>query len=144
MDPFKQMTDWKKNMDHFFGENFWNEFEGIMKPNIPQINMYQTDNEILCIVNMPGLKNLNQIDIYVNYTTLELRGNINLEHAHGTVIKEEILQGVFDRKIDLPFPVRADKMDATYKNGLVFIQLHRLISETSNLNKVDIKLLEDE
>ncbi len=131
-------------MDHFFGENFWNEFEGIMKPNIPQINMYQTDNEILCIVNMPGLKNLNQIDIYVNYTTLELRGNINLEHAHGTVIKEEILQGVFDRKIDLPFPVRADKMDATYKNGLVFIQLHRLISETSNLNKVDIKLLEDE
>ncbi|WP_331279687.1 Hsp20/alpha crystallin family protein [Oceanobacillus salinisoli] len=144
LDPFKQMTDWKKNMDHFFGENFWNEFEGIMKPNIPQINMYQTDNEILCIVNMPGLKNLNQIDIYVNYTTLELRGNINLEHAHGTVIKEEILQGVFDRKIDLPFPVRADKMDATYKNGLVFIQLHRLISETSNLNKVDIKLLEDE
>ncbi len=143
MDPFKQMSDWKKNMDHFFGENFWKDFEGMIKPNIPQINMYQTENEILCIVNVPGLKDLNQMDIYVNYATLELKGSIDLENAHGTVVKEEILQGVFDRKITLPFPVRADKISATYKNGLVFIQLHRFIDESSRRNKVEIQPLED-
>ncbi|WP_085993316.1 Hsp20/alpha crystallin family protein [Oceanobacillus senegalensis] len=144
MDPFQQMSDWKKNMDHFFGETFWNDFEDIIKPNIPQINMYQTDNEILCIVNMPGLQDINQIDIYVNYASLELKGNIDIEHAHGIVVKEEILQGIFDREISLPFPVRADKIDATYKNGLVYIQLHRLISKKSQRNKVDVRLLEDE
>ncbi|RKQ34604.1 Hsp20/alpha crystallin family protein [Oceanobacillus halophilus] len=144
MDPFQQMTDWKKNMDHFFGENFWNEFEGIIKPNIPQINMYQTDHEILCMVNMPGMQNLNQLDIFVNYTTLELKGNIDLEQANGTVIKEEILQGVFNREINLPFPVRADKINATYRNGLVFIQLHRLISDKSKKNKVEVQFMEDE
>lgn len=144
MDPFKQMTDWTKNMDQFFGENFWNDFENLIKPTIPQINMYQTDNEVLCIVNIPGLTSINQIDIFVNYTTLELRGHIDLDFKLGTVYKEEIQQGVFDRKITLPFPVRSDKITANYKSGLVFIQLHRFISEVSDRNKVDIKFLEDE
>jgi len=144
MDPFKQMGDWRKNMDNFFGENFWNEFDGIMKPTIPQINMYQSEHEVMCIVNIPGLNDLNQLDIYVDYTTLELRGTIDLEHASGTVVKQEILQGVFERKLSLPFPVRADKIKATYKNGLVFIQLHRLISDTSRRNKINVRLLEDD
>ncbi|PAV28020.1 heat-shock protein Hsp20 [Virgibacillus profundi] len=144
MDPFKQMGDWKKNLDQFFGENFWSEFDDIIKPNIPQINMYQSDHEVMCIVNMPGLDDLYQIDIYVDHATLELKGTIDIHHSGGTAIKEEILQGVFEREISLPFPVRADKIKATYRNGLVYIQLHRLISETSRRNKVNVHLLKDE
>lgn len=144
MDPFKQMGDWKKNMDHFFSDNFWNEFEGVIKPNIPQINIYQSDHELLCIVSMPGLDDLYQIDIYVDFATPELKGTIDIDHGGGTVTQEEILQGVFERSISLPFPVRADKMKATYKNGLVYIQLHRLISDSSQKNKVHVQLLENE
>ncbi|RDW20191.1 Hsp20/alpha crystallin family protein [Oceanobacillus arenosus] len=143
MDPFKQMGEWRKNLDNFFGDNFWNEFDGIIKPTIPQVNMYHTENEMMCIVNVPGLNDLDQLNIYIDYATLELRGTIDLEHVSGNVFKEEILQGVFEREISLPFPVRADKIKATYKNGLVFIQLHRLISETSRRNKVNVRLLED-
>ncbi|API94171.1 hypothetical protein J32TS6_32400 [Virgibacillus pantothenticus] len=143
MDPFQQMADWKKNMDHFFGDSFWNEFEGLIKPTIPQINIYQTDHELFCIVNIPGLHDLDKLDIYVDYATLELRGSIDIDHSHGTVVKEEILYGVFERKITLPFPVRADKIKATYKHGLVYIQLHRLISETSRKNRIHVHVLED-
>ncbi|MCC2250315.1 Hsp20/alpha crystallin family protein [Virgibacillus sp. AGTR] len=143
MDPFQQMTDWKKNMDHFFGENFWNEFEGIIKPTIPQINLYQTDHELFCVANIPGLVDLDKLDVYVDYSTLELRGTIDIDNSFSIKIKEEILQGVFERRISLPFPVRSDKIKATYKNGLVFIQLHRLISETSRKNRVNVHVLED-
>ncbi|MCG3419770.1 Hsp20/alpha crystallin family protein [Oceanobacillus jordanicus] len=144
MDPFKQMGDWKKNMDQFFGDNFWDEFEGIIKPNIPQINLYQTEHELFCVLNIPGLHDLEKIDIYADMATLELRGVIDLEFGGGQVIKEEILQGAFERQISLPFPVRSDKITATYRNGLVYIRLHRLISETSNKRRVNVKLLEDE
>ncbi|MGY0694778.1 Hsp20/alpha crystallin family protein [Virgibacillus sp. FSP13] len=143
MDPFSQMTDWKKNMDSFFGENFWNEFEGIIKPIIPQINMYQTENEIMCIISIPGLTDLNKVDIYVDYTKLDINGVIDISQNGGTVIKEEILQGVFDRTINLPFPVRSDKMEARYKDGLVFLQLHRLFSDASSKHRVAVKLLEE-
>lgn len=143
MDPFQQMSDWKRNMDHFFGEQFWDQFEGILKPTIPQINLYQTDNEILCIASIPGLRNLEKIDIYVDYTTLELRGAIDIGLQSGTIVKEEILQGVFERTISLPFPVRSDKIKATYNNGLLIIQLHRYISESSRKNRVKIETLAD-
>ncbi|WP_047983107.1 Hsp20/alpha crystallin family protein [Ornithinibacillus californiensis] len=144
MDPFQQMSDWKRNMDHFFGEQFWDQFEGILKPTIPQINIYQTDNEILCIANIPGLSDLDKVDIYVDYATLELRGTIDIGHSGGTVVKEEILQGVFERSITLPFPVRSDRIKATYNNGLLYIQLHRLISESSRKSRVQVELLKDE
>jgi HSP20 family protein len=144
MDPFQQMTDWKRNLDHFFGEQFWDQFEGILKPTIPQINLYQTDNEILCIASIPGLADLEKVDIYVDYSTLELRGTIDIGNSSGTVVKEEILQGVFERSISLPFPVRSDKIKATYNNGLLYIQLHRFISESSRKNRVKVELLQDE
>ncbi|MEN2768112.1 Hsp20/alpha crystallin family protein [Ornithinibacillus xuwenensis] len=144
MDPFQQMTDWKRNMDHFFGEQFWDQFEGVLKPTIPQINLYQTDHELLCIANIPGLTNLDKIDIYVDYATLELRGTIDIGHRGGTIVKEEILQGVFERNIQLPFPVRQDKIKATYRNGLVYIQLHRLVSNSGHKNRVTVEQLEDE
>ncbi|GGB50211.1 Hsp20 family protein [Virgibacillus dakarensis] len=143
MDPFKQMADWKKNMDTFFGENFWNEFEGIIKPTIPQINMYQTENEVTCLISIPGLTDLNKVDIYVDYTVLEINGVIDVNHSGGTVLNEEILQGVFERKINLPFPVRSDKIKASYRDGIVFIQLYRLISNTSSKHRVPVKLLAD-
>lgn len=139
MDPFKNMQDWKKNLDSFFGDDFWGEFDGILKPQIPQINIYQSDNELLCIINAPGIDDLNKIDIYVDYTQLEIKGVIHLDVKAGKIINEEILQGAFERKIDLPFPVRGDKINATYGNGLVFIQLHRLISQKSNKYKVKIR-----
>ncbi|MFD1360870.1 Hsp20/alpha crystallin family protein [Lentibacillus salinarum] len=141
MDPFKQMTDWRKNMDHFFGENFWNEFENIIKPTIPQINIYQYDHELICMASIPGLTDLNKVDIFVDHATLELKGVIDIAYSGGTVVKEEILQGVFDRRITLPFPVRQDKINATYQNGLIVIQLHRLISDENSRSKAHIRLM---
>ncbi|GGA75632.1 Hsp20/alpha crystallin family protein [Ornithinibacillus halotolerans] len=143
MDPFKQMSEWKRNMDHFFGEDFWGQFEGILKPTIPQINLYQTDNEILCIASIPGLTDLDKIDIFVNYTQLELRGTIDIGYSGGTVVSEEILQGVFERTVTLPFPVRSDKIKATYSHGLLYIQLHRFISDSSQKHRIKVELLKD-
>src|SRR5699024_9760689 len=143
MDPFKQMADWRKNMDHFFGDNFWNEFENIIKPTIPQINIYQHEHELLCIASIPGLTDLKKIEIFVDHTTLELKGAIDIGYSDGTVVKEEILQGVFERSITLPYPVRQDKIKATYQNGLLIIHLHRLSSDESSRNKVSIQLMDD-
>ncbi|WP_284141354.1 MULTISPECIES: Hsp20/alpha crystallin family protein [unclassified Virgibacillus] len=144
MDPFQQMNDWKKSMDHFFSDSFWNQFEGIVKPTIPQFNMYQSDHELYCIVSIPGLESIDHIDIYVDYATLELRGAIEISPHGEKAVKEEIMQGVFERSIQLPFPVRADKISATYRDGLVHIKLHRLISDSSRRNKVNVRLLDDE
>ncbi|MDY0406624.1 Hsp20/alpha crystallin family protein [Virgibacillus sp. 179-BFC.A HS] len=131
-------------MDQFFGDNFWKQFDGLIKTSIPLINMYQTDNEIFIIINVPGMDNIDNMNVYVDYATLELKGEINLGLGKDTAIINEITEGSFERKIHLPYPVRSDKIKATYKNGLVYIKLHRLISETGRKNRVNVHLLEDD
>lgn len=37
-------------MVHLFDDQFWNEFENVIKPTIPRINIYQYDHELICIV----------------------------------------------------------------------------------------------
>ncbi|WP_186579027.1 Hsp20/alpha crystallin family protein [Aquibacillus kalidii] len=144
MDPFRNMGEWKQNMDHFFGESFWGEFEDVLKPPVPQVNLYQFDNELLCYVNLPGVKDLEKVDVFVDYATLELRGVIDIQHHGGQVIKDEIIQGSFERKLELPYPVRKDKITATYQQGLLVLQLHRLVTESQSKNKLTIQNLEEQ
>ncbi|WP_077624252.1 Hsp20/alpha crystallin family protein [Sediminibacillus massiliensis] len=143
MDPFKNMSDWKRNMDSFFGDNFWNEFEGILKPQLPQVNLYKKDKEIICIASIPGLRDLNNIEVFVFESTLEIKGDIKISEPGTQLLQEEILQGSFERKIDLPYAVRDDKIEAAYQRGLLVIRLHRLITSENKTNKIAIKDLED-
>ena len=144
MDPFSNMGEWKKNMDSFFGESFWSEFDHVLKPPVPQINLYQFENDLICYVNLPGVKDLEKIDVYVDYASLHLKGMIDLANQGGQVLKEEILHGVFERKVDLPFPVRKDKISATYQHGLLVLQLPRMVSDGRKQNRLSIRNLEDE
>ncbi|WP_173917440.1 Hsp20/alpha crystallin family protein [Halobacillus sp. Marseille-Q1614] len=141
MNPFE---DWKQNLDRFFGQDFWGDFEGLMAPSIPHMNIYQYDNELLCMVNIPGMNHPKNVDVLVNHATLTIKGTININHRGGHQIKSEIATGAFERSIDLPFPVRSDKIEATYKHGLLIIQLHRFISESTNPKPIKIRHLEDE
>ncbi|MFC7322645.1 Hsp20/alpha crystallin family protein [Halobacillus campisalis] len=140
----KHFDDWKKNLDHFFGQDFWGEFEGLMKPSIPQMNIYQYDNELLCIANIPGMNHPKNVDVLVDHSSLIIKGSVDLNHRGGHQLMSEIAVGAFERSIDLPFPVRSDKMEATYKHGLLIIQLYRLISDSTNQKPIKIRHLEDE
>ncbi|WP_181347923.1 Hsp20/alpha crystallin family protein [Thalassobacillus sp. CUG 92003] len=138
-----QFHDWKNNLDRFFGQDFWNEFEGVIKPPIPAMNMYQYDNEVLCIFDIPGLDDAKKVDVYVEHASLTVKGMVEIDHRGGQQIKSELPQGVFERTITLPFAVRSDKIQATYRNGLLTIQLYRWISDKSKSQRVPIRYLED-
>ncbi|SEH88409.1 HSP20 family protein [Halobacillus karajensis] len=139
-----QFNDWKNNLERFFGQDFWGDFEGIMKPAIPAINLYQYDNELLCFVNIPGMNHPKNVDVLVDHSTLTLTGKIEINHRGGHQIKSEIADGAFERSIELPFPVRHDKVEATYKHGLLIVQMHRYISDSTRQRPITIRHLEDE
>ncbi|MGP4040867.1 Hsp20/alpha crystallin family protein [Gracilibacillus sp. D59] len=143
MDPFQHMHDWKNNLDQFFGGNFWDDFEHMIKPPIPAVNMYELDNEIIVYVNLPGIKDRKQVKVFVNYDVLELKGTLFPVQQSGKLIKQEILQGEFSRQIDLPFPVREDRITAGLKQGLMTIHLHRLVNDKRKKHAVDIEEFEE-
>ncbi|WP_102347890.1 Hsp20/alpha crystallin family protein [Bacillus sp. Marseille-P3661] len=144
MDPFKNWHEWRKNLDSFMGEDFLNSFEGIFKYNhFPQVNVYQTENEVLVLASIPGLDDMNNVDVYIDYQAIELKGTINLRYKGFRLTQDELYSGHFERKINLPFPVKDDRVDATYQNGLLIIHLHRLIPDDQHKHRVSIKKIEN-
>ncbi|MCH1624688.1 Hsp20/alpha crystallin family protein [Ferdinandcohnia quinoae] len=138
MDQFKNITEWKNQWDQFFGEEFWNNFEPYFDNSKSQLNIYQAENELLVVLSLPGLARVDDVDIYVQYQTLSVKGKINLNFKGYEIIQEGIIQGKIEREIQLPFAVREDRIDASYKRGLLIIHLHKLIPDETR-KKITVK-----
>ncbi|HHY73745.1 MAG TPA: Hsp20/alpha crystallin family protein [Bacillus bacterium] len=144
MDQFKNWQDWSKSLDSFLGDGFLSNFEGILQYHyFPQVNVYQTENELLVLASIPGLNDINNVDVYIDYQSLELKGDIHLRYKGYTLTQDELFNGHFERKIDLPFPVKDDRVDAVYQNGLLIIHLHRLIPDDMHRQRISVKKIED-
>ncbi len=143
MDPFQHMHDWKNNLDQFFGGNFWDDFEHMIKPPIPAVNMFELENEVIIYVNLPGIKDRKQVKVFVDYDVLQLKGTLFPVQQSGKLIKQEILHGEFSREIDLPFPVREDRITAALKQGLMTIHLHRRVNAKKKKQEIDIEEFEE-
>ncbi len=137
-------NNWKKSMPSFLGEDFFSDFQNLLFDSSgPKINIYESGNEILCVFALPGLK-LEDVDIYAYERTLEVRGTLHVDYNGFRLIQEEIPQGPFKRTIELPYPVRDDKVDASYQRGVLVVHLHRLIRSTKVNKKVNIQNLDEE
>ncbi|WP_209124776.1 Hsp20/alpha crystallin family protein [Alkalihalobacillus sp. BA299] len=142
MNKFNQLQQWKKSLTKFMDDDFWVDFQEMMYENTPKINLYESGNELFCLVALPGLKDVSQIDVYAYKRVLEIKGLIHLRFPNFRLIQEELLHGRFERTIELPYPVRDDKVEATYQNGILYVHLHRLISASEEKKRVNIQHLE--
>ncbi len=143
INQFKGMNDWMKQMDQFFGKDFLGGFEPMLRASQTQVNLYKTENELLVVVSLPGLENVDEVDVYPNHQKLDIKGRINLKFKGFELIEENIFQGHFERTIDLPYPVREDRVDASYHNGLLIIHLHRLIQSEASRKKIAVRKIEE-
>lgn len=76
-----------------------------------------------------------QVDGY----NLHVKGEISIPASGYELIQEEIIQGSFNRTIELPYKVRDDKVNARYEHGLVFIQLYKDVHEDKKARSIKIK-----
>jgi HSP20 family protein len=147
--------EWEKALPNFLGEDFFSSFEQLEKmdpdntsqPKAPastkknisslHVNVYESGHELLCVFKLPGLK-LKEVDIDVYDQTIEVKGSVFVEDNGFRPISKEIFEGPVERKVKLPYPVRSDKIDASYHHGYLFILLHRLIRANAQKPKIYI------
>ncbi|UTR10084.1 Hsp20/alpha crystallin family protein [Evansella sp. LMS18] len=139
-----------KPFKRFFEDDFWGNFDNMFqeleqqkKSQFPRVNIYESGNELICILAMPGVERLEDIHLNVTGNILTVSGSTNLPIRNFQPKQEEIYQGNFNRDIQLPYPVRSDKVNASYKRGLLFVYLHRLLSAMQP-NIITIEDLEKE
>ena len=91
----------------------------------PAINVYAHQDGIVITAELPGVKE-DDLDITVHRDTVTLRGQRpNLPEGARGYHRRERRTGTFGRTFSLPFNVDPDRVEATLRNGILTLILHR-------------------
>ena len=90
----------------------------------PQIDVTETGGEIVVLAEIPGLDE-SSLELVVDNRVLSIRGErVNPRREQDRLYHQlEIPFGRFERAVELPAPVDADRAEATYDRGLLMIAL---------------------
>ncbi len=123
-EPFREMLTLREMMDRMIDEVFERPFPSVFTGQVPAIDMYQTDNEVVVKAALPGVK-ADDVQISVTGDVLTIKGEIKQEEeqkGRSYHIREH-RWGAFERNIILPTTVVADKAKAEFENGILTITL---------------------
>jgi len=90
----------------------------------PSVEMVETDQGLRVSAELPGLEE-KDVELLINDDVLTLRGEKRAETADKERGYSERSYGRFERVIALPFAVEQDKVEASFKNGVLSVTLPR-------------------
>lgn len=101
----------------------------------PRIDIYQTRQEVVAIVEVPGLSSANEVTVNVTPTSLTVSGSLEGRFA---LFKEERFdqnerfRGSFEREVELPHRIKTVQTRARYHNGLLEIRMVKDTRKSKN------------
>ncbi len=100
------------------------------KAEFPPINVWASEKNILVVAEVPGI-NPEDIDLQVCNQTVTLKTKRDLaEPEEGqTFHRRERGHGQFTRSIELPYLVDAEKVNASFSNGILRIEFSRAAAD---------------
>jgi HSP20 family protein len=136
-DPFREVGDLQSEMNRMF-DGFFGRSLGGDRMWAPAVDMHETKDDLVVTVELPGM---NEKDIQLSITgeMLTIKGE-----RHATTQKEEGLYrgerwfGRFERNLTLPYAVQNDKVKASYRDGVLTINLPKAEELKPKAIKIDV------
>jgi HSP20 family protein len=145
----RRFSDVERMFEDWF-QNFWSQpVPNLWRPDFwrlrpmsietPALDVYEEKDDLIVKAEIPGLTK-DEIDITLDGNTLTIKGEKKKEEE----VKEEDYYrcersfGSFLRSIELPLDLKSDKVNATFKNGVLEIRLPK--AETAKKNVVKVKV----
>ncbi|OLO29030.1 hypothetical protein BTR23_16795 [Alkalihalophilus pseudofirmus] len=144
-DPFQHMKQFQHYFDHFFKDDFWENFQNLQinSMNEVKVNLYESGYELVCAIILPGIKSKEDITIYIDEKLIEIEGQMNFNLNGYRSLQEEATAGNFKRTIELPYLIRKDRVETVYRKGILYIHCHRLLTQNER-QKIAIQSIDDE
>ena len=119
--PFRRLEQMRKDLDRYFPDFSWFNQEW----EVPRIDVYETDTEVVASCEIPGVENKDNIQIDVHDQHLTISGVINRleEQKEENFYRKERFSGRFQRTVQLPAPVSSEGTQATYKQGILEVRM---------------------
>ncbi|KJS11951.1 MAG: hypothetical protein VR67_11935 [Peptococcaceae bacterium BRH_c8a] len=119
------------------GKDFWTDMSEVMSSSHPPADIYETDEKVVVVLELPGLKGTSDVQLAVDNNTLLVKGRVDRDYQQTyNLLQDERPTGTFERKIILPVTVDPSGTKAAYKHGLLEITLHKSSFRTERQIKV--------
>jgi HSP20 family protein len=140
--PFGDLTTLRDEMDRLWGR-FIRDWPAPIRREgagqwLPTVDVSETPKEVVVEAEIPGM-DPKDIDISLQGSKLTLRGQRKQEKKEEgkNYHRVERTYGTFSRTIQLPAEVDASKVNATYKNGVLRVNMPKSKEET--VKKIEVK-----
>ena len=91
--------DWNKPFQKFFEDDFLGNFDQYFNGmgQQPRANVYESGNELICLINLPGIKKVEDITLNVYDSLLEVSGHSTLDYTGYRPILRRTLSRPFQK-----------------------------------------------
>jgi HSP20 family protein len=134
-------------MDRLF-EGLWSEgFGSSLLPEVwargeiaPQLDVTEDDKAFAVKVDLPGLDE-KDVEVTLSDRLLTIRGEKkeDKETKEKNYYRRERAYGTFRRSIEIPAVVDATKIDASFKKGVLTIQLPKTKEAQQKVKQIEVK-----
>jgi HSP20 family protein len=144
--PFREvertMRDMDRWMEGFFGGGFPSIGRSLFPSGgpFPNIDMYEEKDRYVVKAEVPGVEK-DDIHVSVVDNTLQIRGETKKKESvrEQDYYYSERYAGSFSRIIPLPAVVKADDIKATFKDGVLTLELPKAKEALEKEIKIDVK-----
>jgi HSP20 family protein len=123
-EPMREMITLREAMDRLFNDAFTPSVGATGSWQVPAVDLYQTDDEVVVKASLPGMKS-DDVQISITGDMLSLKGEFKQEdekQERAYHLREQ-RSGAFERTFALPTAVVSDKAKAEFENGILTITL---------------------
>jgi HSP20 family protein len=124
------------------GEDFWGEINRVMPKRGPCIDVYKTEDEVVVVVEIPGIISSENINVRLKGFKMVVSGEIPWTYpvSQDDMLQRERFTGSFKREINLPHDiVPGGSIDAQIRNGLIEIHIPRVPNQEEMEIPVEFK-----
>lgn len=130
--PFEMFEEFEELMDRFWSEvmGAWpgrwllREFANLPAGWTPRVDMFEQDGYLVVRAALPGVRP-QDIDVELEDGDLVIRGERKSEQAIRAedYYRREWQYGRFYRRIELPFAVKPEQIQATFRDGVLEVRI---------------------
>jgi len=139
-EPFRNMSDIQEEvnrlLDSFLGRP---TSTADVRSWAPALDMHETKDEFVLKFELPGVKD-KDVSLSIIEDVLTVKGERTFAaDAEGENARHiERVYGKFERSVQLPMPVQAEKVKATYRDGVLEVKLPKAEEVKPKAIKIDI------
>jgi HSP20 family protein len=135
-DPFDALLMLQRALDARRETN-WLQDATTSRGPFPPINVFQQGDDILAIVELPGV-NRDDLQVQAKDNTIRISGKKTIDYREGTSVhRRERISGEFDRTLTIPVQIDHDAIKAEYRDGVLALYLPK--AESAKPRTIRIK-----